>query len=128
MVIHTAGVQGCPLVGSAEGQRPLPAGGLAVGRYLKECVSERGTTWRMPPHQLAGITKPAVWFEGVLNAGTTKGTSVVDYGSSQEASGGKGLCCVFGPLTPAAVERWGLREWSRAGEGAVRARRRIAVL
>ena len=38
----------------------------------------------MPPHQPAGTTERAVRCEGVLNAGTTKGTPVAYHGSPQE--------------------------------------------
>ncbi len=51
------------LVGSAEGPRPLPAGGRLVGNRRKECMSKRGTPCRMPPHQPAGIAKPVVSIE-----------------------------------------------------------------
>ncbi len=49
-------VQGHP-GGSAEGQRPCSAGGLAVERCLKERVSERGQRAVRSPHQPAGDCK-----------------------------------------------------------------------
>ena len=55
-----------------------------------------------PPHQPAGIAKPAVWFEGVRIAGPPKRMSVVYNGSSQECLRRQGVA----PLTPAAVARW----------------------
>ena len=36
------GSRGYPWSGMQGGDAPLPAGGLAVGRCLKECVSKRG--------------------------------------------------------------------------------------
>ncbi len=68
----------------------LPAGGLAVERCLKEQVSKLGHRVVCPPHQHAGIAKPAAWIEGVLNAGTTTRTSVVSHGSAWKRSGGRG--------------------------------------
>ncbi len=53
-------------------------------REMSEGVSvQPRPTCRMPPHQPAGIAKPAVLCEGVLNTGPTKGTSVVSHGSSR---------------------------------------------
>ena len=43
----------------------MPAGGLAVERCLKECVSKRGHRAVCPAHEPAGIAKPAVSWEGV---------------------------------------------------------------
>ncbi|AMV19941.1 hypothetical protein VT03_18735 [Planctomyces sp. SH-PL14] len=77
----------------------MPAGGLAVERCLKEIVSKRGHRTVCPLTNPQGFQGE----RGVLNAGPTKGTSVVYHGSSQEClrrQGGET------PLTPAAVERW----------------------
>ncbi len=74
-------VQGT-LVGSAEGQR-LFARRRPGRREMSEGVRVQArTTCRMPPHQPAGSAKPAVWFGGVLDAGSTKGSSVACHGSS----------------------------------------------
>ncbi len=75
-------VQGT-LVGSAEGQRPLLAGGQLVGRRQKEYMSNsRGHGAACRPSPTRGDCIGAVYFEGILNAGTTKRSSVTCHGSS----------------------------------------------
>ncbi len=93
-------VQGHP-GGECRGATPLcPPEAWPVERCLKESVSKRGQRAVCPPHQPAGIAKRAVWCEGVLNAGTTKGTSVVSHGSSWKCLRRQGAEKTFRPLDP----------------------------
>ena len=80
----------------------MPAGGLAVERCLKEIVSRRGRHTGCPLTNPRGLRSE----RGVLNAGSTKRTSVVYDGSSPERLRRQGSVLFLWPLTPAAVARW----------------------
>ncbi|AMV19457.1 hypothetical protein VT03_16305 [Planctomyces sp. SH-PL14] len=80
------------------GNALLPAGGLAVERFLKEVVSKRGRGAGCPLTNPRGFQSEG----GFLNAGSTKRSSVAYHGSSWKClrrQGGET------PLTPAAVAR-----------------------
>ena len=106
-------VQGHPGQGVQGAECLLPAGGLAVEGCLKEWVSKRGQRVVCP------LTNPRGFQceRRVLNAGTTKGTSVVSNGSSQECLRRQGVA----PLTPGCRGTLGLSDGRRAGNDAVRA-------
>ncbi|AMV17898.1 hypothetical protein VT03_08390 [Planctomyces sp. SH-PL14] len=91
-------VQGHPGQGVQGAECPLPAGGLAVERCLKERVSRRGHRAVCPSPKTRGLQSE----RGVLNAGSTKGTPVAYHGSSEKRLRRQGVT----PLTPAAVARW----------------------
>ncbi len=98
---------GCP--GGVQGPPPLPAGGLSRRDTVGRSACPSADTVPYAPHQPAGIAKQAVWFEGVLNAGTTKGTPVVYHGSSWKCLRRQGVRPP-GPRRPWNVgfEQWAL--------------------
>ncbi len=110
-------VQGVPWWGVQRGQRPLARRRPSRREMSEGDRVQTRTTCRMPLHQYAAIAKRAVCFEGVLNAAATKGTSVVDHGSSYEAfAGGKRG---RGPLDPSGRSMLGLSNGSYAGKDAM---------
>jgi len=112
---HKAGSRGT-LVGDARGQRPLARRRPSRRKMSEGARVQTRTRCRMPPHQSAGIAKPAVWFEGVLNGATTKRTSVVYHGSSQECLRRQGGVA---PLTPGCRRTLGLSYGRRLGKDAI---------
>ncbi|AMV22536.1 hypothetical protein VT03_31865 [Planctomyces sp. SH-PL14] len=104
------------LVGSAEGQGPFARRRPGRREMSEGERVQTRTSCRMPPHQSAGIPKPAVSIEGVLIAGSTKGTSVVSHGSATKmppAARGRG------PLDPRLPWHVGFELWKlhRQGRG-----------
>ncbi len=79
-------VQGHP-GGGQGGEALMPAGGLAVERYLKEHVSKPRTTCRIPPHQPARIPRRAVSPQRRSHKDDIR---CVPQFPIEEASGGKG--------------------------------------
>ncbi len=79
-------VKGVPRVGVQGGESPMPAGGLACLDLPERASVQARTTCRMPPHQPAGTPERAVSPQRRFH----KGASVVYYGSSWKAPGGKG--------------------------------------
>ena len=108
------------LVGDARGRRPFARRRPGRRKISEGARVQARTPCRMPPHQPAGIAKQAVLCERVLNAGSTKRTSIVYHGSSSKCLRRKGAVMCVWPLGPPQVpSHVGLERSIRAGTGGV---------